>query len=75
MVNSFGTAANCGMTDTELDDVVKNNFDCRAGKLISSLDLKRPIYKHTTLYGHFLKDGEVCPWEKPKDLSHEKKNK
>ena len=73
MVNSYGTAADCGFTDLELDQIVAKNFDCRAGKLVSGLDLKRPIFKNTTLYGHFLKSGEDCSWENPKDLSHEKK--
>ena len=74
MVNSYGTAKDCGFADNELDAIVNKNFDCRAGKLVSGLGLKQPIYKETTLYGHFLKDGNVCPWEMPKDLSHEKKS-
>lgn len=39
-----------------------NNFDLTPSGIIEFLDLKKPIYKKTTNYGHFGK--EDLPWEK-----------
>ena len=72
-MNSYGSSQGYGYTDEELDDIVRRNFDLKAGRLIETLNLRRPIYKKTTLYGHFLKTGEEFTWECVKDLSKEKK--
>jgi S-adenosylmethionine synthetase len=42
--------------------------------IIKELDLKRPIYKKTSVGCHFGRDDPDFTWEKVKDLSHEKKN-
>jgi len=74
-VNSYGTGATKGFSDEVLADVITRNFELRAGMLVSTLSMKTPFFRQTTLYGHFLKSAEVLPWESPKDLSHElKKN-
>ena len=73
-VNSYGTSQICGYDDEELDNIVRRNFDLKAGRLIETLNLRRPIFKKTTLYGHFLKTGEEFTWECVKDLSREKKD-
>jgi len=39
--------------------------------IIKSLDLKRPIYRKTTNFGHFGREDEDFLWECVKDLSHE----
>jgi len=47
------------------DEIIKkilNKFDLTPRGIINYLDLQRPIYKQTTNYGHFGKDG--LPWEK-----------
>jgi len=57
-VNSFGTSKDCGYTDQELDEIIRKNFDLRAGVLRSELDMMRPLFRETTFFGHFLKDGD-----------------
>jgi S-adenosylmethionine synthetase len=72
-VNSFGTAKDCGWDDVRLDEIVRENFNMKAGALIKELELKKPQFKNTTCYGHFLKTGDGFKWEQVVDLSHVKK--
>lgn len=60
---SYGSSSK---SEKELLDIVKNNFDLRPGKIVKDLDLKKPIYKNTSCYGHFGRDEFT--WEKPKVL-------
>lgn len=60
---SYGSSTK---SEKELLDIVKNNFDLRPGKIVKDLDLKKPIYKDTSCYGHF--GREEFSWEKPKTL-------
>lgn len=60
---SYGSSTK---TEKELLDIVKNNFDLRPGKIVKDLDLKKPIYKDTSCYGHFGRDEFT--WEQPKKL-------
>ena len=63
-VNSFGTTVE-GKTDEDLIELVKANFDLRPGMIIQNLELNKPIFKKTTLFGHFMpKDDFELPWEK-----------
>lgn len=43
---------------------IKENFDLTPGGIISSLQLKTPIYKNTAAYGHFGRGDLNLPWEK-----------
>ena len=45
----------------DMSDFVRQKFDFRPLAIIERLNLQRPIYKSTAVYGHFGKDG--CPWE------------
>ena len=58
-VNTFGTGTK---TYEEIIDIIKEKFDLTPAGIIKYLDLKKPIYKKTTNYGHFGKDD--LPWEK-----------
>ena len=40
------------------------NFDLRPAGIIKMLDLRRPIYKQTSAYGHFGRNDLDLPWEK-----------
>lgn len=42
-LDSYGTVKE-GMTDMDLERIVKNNFNFRPGSIIKELDLKRPIF-------------------------------
>jgi len=49
-VETYGTA---NIPEAQVVEIVKKNFDMRAGCLVRELDLKRPIYSKTTCYGLF----------------------
>jgi len=52
---------------------VFKNFDLRPGMIVKQFDLKRPIYKKLSAFGHFGRTESEFLWEKVKDLSNEKK--
>ena len=58
-VNTFGTGTK---PYEEIIDIIKEKFDLTPAGIINYLDLRKPIYKKTTNYGHFGKDN--LPWEK-----------
>ena len=58
-VNTFGTGVK---SDEEIVSLIKEKFDLTPAGIISYLDLKKPIYRKTTNYGHFGKDD--LSWEK-----------
>jgi S-adenosylmethionine synthetase len=68
-VNTYGTAAP-GYDDDKLALIVKEEFNLKPGRIIEQFKLKRPIYRKTTLYNHFMKNDPEILWEVPKDLSH-----
>lgn len=53
-------------TSQQLLKVVHNNFDLRPGRIVKDLDLTKPVYKHTSCYGHFGRNDFT--WEQPKKL-------
>ena len=57
-INTFGTGVK---TDEELLEIIKENFKFTPDDIIKKFDLKRPIYRQTTNYGHFGKEN--LPWE------------
>ena len=57
-IDTFGTGV---MRDELLADAVREVFDARPAAIIEALDLRRPIYRATSAYGHF---GQASfPWE------------
>jgi S-adenosylmethionine synthetase len=61
MVNTFGTGK---MSDEKILELVKRHFDMRPKAIISHLDLLRPIYKKTAVFGDFGRDDPDFTWEK-----------
>ena len=60
-VNTFGT----GKVDEEkIVEIIRKHFDLRPAGIIRMLDLRRPIYKATSAYGHFGRTDVELPWEK-----------
>lgn len=57
-VETFGTGV---VTDTELAAAIRETFDLRPAAIIRDLDLTRPIFRYTSNYGHFGRDG--FSWE------------
>ena len=62
MVNSFGTAKS-GLDDAKLSQIVSAVFDLQPKSIIRDLDLLRPIYQQTAVYGHFGRTEEGFSWE------------
>ena len=61
LVNSFGTGK---LSDERLSEIIGENFDLRPAKIISRLDLRRPIYRQCAAYGHFGRTDIDLPWER-----------
>lgn len=60
-VNSFGTA-----NDEALLEIINKNFNFRVSNIIQELNLRRPIYRETSNFGHF--GHENYSWEQLKVL-------
>lgn len=58
-VDTFGTGK---IPDNEIVKKINNTFNLTPRGIIETLDLRKPIYKQTTNYGHFGKPD--LPWEK-----------
>ena len=61
MVDTFGTGK---IADDKLVEIIRKHFDLRPAGIIKMLDLRRPIYKQTSAYGHFGRNDLNLPWEK-----------
>ena len=59
-VDTLGTGS---LSENEISQIVRDNFDLRPKNLINLLDLKRPIYKNTASYGHFGRENKDFSWE------------
>ncbi len=49
-VDTFGTGK---LSDDEIAEIVKSEFDLRPAAIIQTLSLRSPIYAQTSAYGHF----------------------
>ena len=61
MVDTFGTGV---YSDSEIAKAVNEVFDLRPSAIIDTLDLRRPIYRQTSAYGHMGRTDIDLPWEK-----------
>ena len=61
LVDTWGTGK---LPDDVLAQIVERHFDLRPAKIISHLDLRRPIYEQTAAYGHFGRPELDLPWER-----------
>jgi S-adenosylmethionine synthetase len=52
------------LSSAELTRIVKKEFDLRPKAIIEKLDLRRPIFRKTTNYGHFGRELPEFKWEK-----------
>ena len=66
-VDTLGTG---NLSENEISQIVRDNFDLRPKNLINLLDLKRPIYKNTASYGHFGRENKNFSWENT-DISNQ----
>ena len=76
-MDSFGTGK---VSDSELTQLVKDQFDLRPSAIIKAFDLQNlpsirggRFYRDTAAYGHFGRTDILLPWEdvsqKAKELS------
>ena len=59
-IDTFGTGK---LSDDEIEQLVRENFDLRPKGLIAMLDLKPPIFQATAAYGHFGREEPNFTWE------------
>lgn len=57
-ISTFGTGV---VADSELEKIVRKVFDFRPSAIIDNLALRQPIFRRTSNYGHFGKQG--FSWE------------
>ena len=60
-VNAFGTNK---VPEADIEAAVSKVFDLRPAAIIDTLDLRRPIYRKTSNYGHFGRELDEFTWEK-----------
>ncbi len=58
-VDTFGTSE---LTEEEIIKIIKKNFPLKPAEIIKHFNLKIPIFKQTSSYGHF--GNKNFPWEK-----------
>lgn len=60
MVNSYGTSI---YSDSDIAKIIRDNFGLTPKEIITTLDLRRPIYQKCASYGHFGRTDLDLPWE------------
>ncbi|UEX78726.1 methionine adenosyltransferase [Spiribacter halobius] len=60
-VETFGTGQ---ISEQRLVELVRELFDLRPFGILRMLDLVRPIYRPTSVYGHFGREEESFTWER-----------
>jgi len=60
-VNTFGTGK---VSDAKILELVKKYFDMRPKAIIYQLNLRRPIYRKTAVFGHFGRNDPDFTWER-----------
>ena len=60
-VDTFGTN---DVSEAKIIRAVKKVFSFKPADIVKHLNLLRPIYSHTTNYGHFGKNHKAITWEK-----------
>jgi len=71
MVHTRGTGK---MPDADLARVIIKTFDLRPRAIIENLKLQRPIFRQTSVYGHFGREEDGFTWELTDRVEDLKKN-
>ncbi len=67
LVDTFGTGR---IPDERIAEIITEEFDLRPDGIIRMLDLRRPIYRQTSAYGHFGRADLDLPWERLDRVDH-----
>jgi S-adenosylmethionine synthetase len=60
-VDTFGTGR---IGEREIETLIRSRFPLTPREIIDALDLKRPIYAKTAVYGHFGREDPDFSWER-----------
>lgn len=60
LVDTGGTGS---VSEMALSELIREHFNLTPGGIIDDLQLRRPIYKETSVYGHFGRTEEGFTWE------------
>ena len=60
MVNSYGTGT---VDDKTITELIRAHFNLTPRGIIDTLNLRRPIFRHTAAYGHFGRENRGFTWE------------
>jgi S-adenosylmethionine synthetase len=69
-IDTFGTHK---VDEQKIERAVTSVFSFKPADIVKQLNLLRPIYSHTTNYGHFGKDDPYITWERTDKASALKK--
>ena len=61
LVDTFGTAR---IDDKRISELVREHFSLTPRGIIETLDLRRPIYRQTSAFGHFGRSEPDFTWER-----------
>ena len=70
MIDTFGTGK---VSDEKIAEAVNKVFDLRPHAIIKELDLRKPIYKQLSAYGHMGREDLGVAWEKTNKAEELKK--
>lgn len=63
VISALGMGEKSRGSKIDLTAIIKKSFDFRPEAIVERLDLKKPIYRYTSVYGSFGREG--LPWESP----------
>ena len=61
VVDTFGTGQ---ISDADIAALIRTHFELRPSGIIQTLNLLRPVYESTAVYGHFGRKGDGFTWER-----------
>jgi S-adenosylmethionine synthetase len=61
MADTFGTGT---IPNSQITELIRGFFKLTPKGIIETLDLRRPIYRPTSAYGHFGRTGPGFTWER-----------
>jgi S-adenosylmethionine synthetase len=60
MVDTYGTGT---VSDKMISELIRAHFNLTPRGIIDTLNLRRPIFRHTAAYGHFGRENRGFTWE------------
>jgi S-adenosylmethionine synthetase len=70
MLDTYGTSE---LSNDDLINLIRKNFDLTPAGIIDKLNLRRPIFRRTAAYGHFGREEDGFTWEQTDMVNELKK--